>query len=149
MAGNKRPRKQYRPKQQCLPKTIALGRDATWRLQMVPHQQLEKMREGLGDEISWNTLACRLNVGLTLADRWFPLLKSDIDDALAALREVWLRYEMLRKMGVNGDQFRIIGRGLVFTDEMQTQCTRREIMGVTDEVFSKAAIYDEEVKRAA
>ena len=67
MPTNKRPRKPRSHRQATIPVTIRHGADDERTLQLVPHAELVKLREGMGDECGWHTIACRVNIGATLA----------------------------------------------------------------------------------
>ena len=65
MPANKKPRKKYRPKfppgQIVLPKNIRYSHANELMLQLIPHQKLERLRDGTADEGTWHTLTMRLD----------------------------------------------------------------------------------------
>lgn len=141
MAANKRPRKPYRPRPALLrPITVAVGADDARTLKLLPHDELRKLREGQGTEYTFNTLACRLNVGYTMAAHLFtgdaaPALKAALD-ALVAVKE---RHGARGTWIATGDELKALGTGLVLTDEMQDNTTRREHRDAIRKVFAEAA----------
>ncbi len=130
MPKNKKPKKAYRPKCQPgqLPVTIRHSNTADTMLQMVPHEELEKLRQGQADEFTINTLAFRLNWGYVMAGEIFdnPEVREVMEVGLAAIRSVKERVDRLGKYGATGEEFRALGEALNFTDEMQKSATRRE-----------------------
>jgi hypothetical protein len=141
--GNKKPRKKHTPcRRLSLPMTFGITSEAAMFLQMSPHQCLDEMRRGDGNDRAWHTIVCRLNIGLTLAHEHFPLAKQDMVDALQAMQEVGARHDFLKQWGMSGDQLKIVGVGLSLCDDMQNTVTRREFSKAVDEVFEKAAVYD-------
>ena len=137
----KKRNKKYKPKPATLPLTIRFDEDSERTLQLLPHQELEQLREGKGEEKNWHTITCRLNIGLTLAYNIFTDCKQELDDALQCMREIYARNERIGKWILTGDELRIVGQGLFLTDEMQLKSTRRELNTAMDVVFIQAAIY--------
>ena len=130
MPANKKPKKAYRPKYQPgqLPVTIRHSAKADTMLQMVPHEELEKLRNGEADQFTVNTLAFRLNWGYVMAGEIFnnPDVRTVMEASLAAIRSIKDRVDRIGKYGATGEEFRAIGEALNFTDEMQKSATRRE-----------------------
>lgn len=130
MPSNKKPRKPYRRKyvEGTLPITIRHSTEADTALQLVPHTELEKLRDGTADKYTANTLAFRLNWGYVMAGEVFdnPAIRADMELALAAIRSVKARHERTGKWGTTGPEFIQLGDGLKHTDEMQKAATRRE-----------------------
>lgn len=130
MATNKKPRKKYRPKYPPgqLPTTIRHSSEADIDLQLVPHLEVDKLRDGTADEFTVNTLAFRLNWGYVMAGEYFdtPEAKKTIEEALQAIRSVKKRFAEVGKYGSTGVEFQALGLGLKLTDEMQKMTTRRE-----------------------
>lgn len=130
MPKSSKPKKAYRPKYQPgqLPVTIRHSAKADTMLQMVPHEELEKLRQGEADEFTVNTLAFRLNWGYVMAGEVFdnPEVRAVMEMGLAAIRSVKERVDRLGKYGATGEEFRALGEALNFTDEMQKNATRRE-----------------------
>ena len=98
-------------------------------LQLKPHVQLDKLRDGTADRDAWKTLKYRINEASILAVRHHPD-NDELRDALAtavhALCTIGHRYTELRRFGCSGDEFRAIGRALGLADELQTATTRRK-----------------------
>ena len=143
MPGNKKPRKPApRIKPRGLPTVFRFSAKDERNLQLVPHQSLEAMRRGEGQEPDWHTLAVRLNLGATLAYRLFdtPEARALLDSAQDALRSAWERFEKTQRIGLTGPEMTTIGEALNLTDDMQLRCTRRELSAALAEVFRVAAI---------
>lgn len=128
MPSSTKPRKKYRPKAgRTLPINIRFGADVEHTLQFVPHAELEKVRLGTSDEASMHTIIFRINIGYTLAGEFFEGGRDVMEKALAAVKAMRERFERTGKVGATGEEFFAIGDGLNLTDEMQKQCTRREL----------------------
>lgn len=130
MPSSKKPRKAYRPKYGpgTLPVTIRHSSKADTSLQLVPHTELDKLRDGTADDYTFNTLAFRLNWGYVMAGEVFsePEPRAITERGLDAIRSVKDRFERLGKYGVTGKEFVAMGDALNVTDEMQQRATRRE-----------------------
>lgn len=130
MPKSKKPKKAYRPKYQAgqLPMTIRHTDKSDLLLQMIPHDELEKLRRGEADEYTINTLAFRLNWGYVMAGEVFdnPEVRQAMEMGLQAIRYVKERFARLGKYGANGAEFAALGEALNLTDEMQKTATRRE-----------------------
>lgn len=140
MPSNKKPRKprKYIPK--TLPLTIRHNAEAETALQLAPHSELMKLREGYGDEFSWNTIVARLNIGLVAANAEG---KEDqvkqIRTGLDAMLKVQARFDKTGKWGVSGSDLREVGDGLVLTDNLQLSLTRKQFAKAIDYVYQHAA----------
>ena len=138
MPSNKKPRKKQVRRPLVLPMTIRHSAEADTALQLAPHAELMKLREGFGDEGSWHTLVCRLNVGLTVA--WQNNLDNNVMrkglDAMINVRE---RHNKSGKWGVSGDDLREVGDALVATDNLQLSLTRKQLNKAIEYVYKEAA----------
>lgn len=142
MASNRKPRKKYRPDplRGKLPINIRFGADAEIKLQLIPHQFLEQLRTGGFEEHMWHAMAARMNLGNTLAYTYFHDAREAMDAACRALKSVWERFERTGKWGATGEEFGQLGDGLNLTDDMQKQCTRRELDSAMEHVYRVAAV---------
>jgi hypothetical protein len=99
--------------------------------------ELMKLREGLGDEQSWHTLVCRLNIGIVSA--WQNEIDStEINRGLDAMINVRERHKNSGRWGLSGDDLRDIGDALVLTDSIQLSLTRRQLNKAIDYVYKEA-----------
>ena len=124
--------------------TIRHNAQSEQTLQLVPHTELMKFREGVGDEIGWNTITARLNVGLVAAyqadyDSEYYLLM----DSLKAIVNVRERFLNTGRWGLSGDDLKSIGDGLVATDNLQLSITRKQLSKAIDYVFKNAGALDD------
>jgi hypothetical protein len=94
----------------------------------VPHDELEKFRNGTADQYTVNTLAFRLNWGYVMAGEHFdtPEARTAMIEGLTAIRSVKARLERTGQYGASQLEFQAIGVALGLTDEMQKMSTRRE-----------------------
>ena len=143
MAKNKKPTKKYRPRyaKDALPVTYRFCQQNETDLQLIPHTCLSKFKEGVADSQDWHTLASRLNLGNTLAYTHYEgEVKEMMDKAALALRSVFQRNERLGTWGCTGEEFNAMGDGLNLTDQMQKECTRRELQAAMCHVIENAAV---------
>lgn len=142
MAANKKPKKKYKPPvyRPALPINMRFDGATELKLQLIPHQYLENLRKGELKEPDWHALASRMNLGNTLAYTYFDDAKEAMDLACRALRSVWLRFERTGKWGGSGEELGQIGDGLNLTDQMQLNCTRRELDYAMEHVYRVAAV---------
>lgn len=130
MPKSKKPRKAYKRKyvEGQLPITIRHTNASDTMLQMIPHSDLERLRDGTADDYVVNTLTFRLNWGYVMAGEYFdtPEARACTEAGLAAIRAVKERHERLGKWGCSGPEFVAMGEALNLTDEMQAQTTRRQ-----------------------
>lgn len=124
-----------------LPIPFRFSQRSETQLQLVPHVELEKMRDGTATEDSWHTLAFRINVGQMLAQQQFRD-QPDVLDAMArgvaAIAKVGKRFKRASRFGCTGDEFRAIGAAITLTDDMQEATTRRQKLQATQLVYSLA-----------
>lgn len=128
MPTSSKPRKKYRPNPAGIPLAIRHDKASEIALQLVPHSELEKLREGTADESTFHTLACRLNWGYVMSGEVFDsvLVRLSMEQALNALQSIKDRHQRIGKWGASGEELKHMGDGLNFTDEMQKAATRRE-----------------------
>jgi hypothetical protein len=140
MPVNKKPRKPKKYVPKTLPLTIRHNEEAETALQLAPHSELLKLREGYGDEFSWNTIVARLNIGLVAAnDNNKEDQAKQIRIGLDAMLKVQARFDKTGKWGVSGSDLREIGDGLVLTDNLQLSLTRKQFAKAIDYVYQYAA----------
>ena len=140
MPSNKKPRKprKYIPK--TLPLTIRHNEESETALQLAPHAELMKLREGYGDEGSWNTIVARLNIGLVAAnDAGKQDDAKEIRIGLDAMLKVQTRFDKSGKWGLSGSDLKQVGDGLVLTDNLQLSLTRKQFAQAIDYVWQHAA----------
>ena len=138
MPLNKKPRKKKAERDIGVPMTIRHSAESETALQLVPHTELMKMREGVGDEGSWHTITARLNIGITAAyDNDYPT--ESFRSALDAIINVQERYKKTGRWGLSGQDYRDIGQGLVDTDTVQLSLTRKQFSKAVKYVFNNAA----------
>jgi len=119
-----------------LPKTIRFGAQEDRLLKLLPHDELENFRLGLATDPSWHTITARINMGYVLAGEHFPDERVRMEACLAHLRAVHERHQKTGTWGMTGEEFHTIGDGLNYCDEMQNQCTRRELDDALSAVYA-------------
>jgi hypothetical protein len=136
MPSNKKPRKKQVRKPLVLPLTIRHSAEADTELQLAPHAELMKLREGCGDEGSWHTLVCRLNIGVTVA--WQNNLDNNvIQNGLDAMINVRNRHTKSGQWGLSGSDLREVGDALVATDNLQLSLTRKQLNKAIEYVYKE------------
>lgn len=134
-------RRMHQPREKCLPSCFRFSSKAETDLQLFPHSELSKILDGTATESAWHTLAFRINVGQAVATLYFAdngELRDAMDAAVIAVADVGKRFRARGRMGVTGDEFRVIGQGLNLTDDMQKACTRRQLLVATLQVHDTA-----------
>lgn len=128
MANSQKPRKKYKPRPAIMPVTHGISDESKRTLKLIPHAELLKLAAGEGTEGSWHDLVSRLNFGYVLAERnnFGMDLKAPLKAALDAMVSIRERFDRVGKWGVSGDEQKLIGQALVYTDDMQDATTRRE-----------------------
>lgn len=137
-------RRTHQPRARSLPSCFRFSSKAETDLQLVPHIELSKILDGTATEAAWHTLAFRINVGQAVAALYFTdhgELRDAMDDAVIAIAEVGKRFRARGRIGVTGDEFRVIGRALNLTDDMQKSCTRRQLLVATLQVSNQASAH--------
>ena len=140
MPSNKKPRKPKKYVPRTIPLTIRHNAESETALQLAPHSELMKLREGYGDIESWHTIVARLNIGLVAAN---AAGKEDqaknIRIGLDAMLKVQARFDKSGKWGLSGSDLREIGDALVLTDNLQLSLTRKQFAQAIDYVWQHAA----------
>lgn len=142
MARSSKPRKKHTPKRAGIPVVFRFNQEDETRLQMAPHAELLKLRNGMGDTGTWHTIVCRLNIGITVAHNTSQSdeIKKALADSLAAMRVIFARHQKTDKWGATGDELKAVGEGLVLTDDLQKAVTRRDLRDAMEHVFKVAAV---------
>jgi len=140
MPSNKKPRKPKKFVPKTLPITIRHNAESETALQLAPHAELMKLREGYGGIESWHTIVARLNIGLVAANAAGKEDQAkDIRIGLDAMLKVQTRYDKTGKWGLSGSDLREVGDGLVLTDNLQLSLTRKQFAQAIDYVWQHAA----------
>jgi hypothetical protein len=139
MPASKKPRKAKKTRTVGLPLTIRHNSDSETALQLGPHAELMKLREGFGEEQSWHTIVARLNIGVVAANQ-NNKDSSVIGAGLDAMLGVQARHEKTGKYGISGQELRNVGDALVATDNLQLSLTRKQFAKAIDYVFKTTAI---------
>jgi hypothetical protein len=140
MPSNKKPRKPKKFVPKTLPLTIRHNAESETALQLAPHSELMKLREGYGDIESWHTIVARLNIGLVAANAAGKEDQAkDIRIGLDAMLKVQARFDKSGKWGLSGSDLREIGDALVLTDNLQLSLTRKQFAKAIDYVWEHAA----------
>ena len=142
MSNNKKPRKTYRNKsiKGNLPVIIRLGENDERNLSLIPHIELDKLRNGWQNETHWNTITCRLNIGMTLSKLFNGNESTIMEMALCAMLDIQDRFIRVGKWGSTQDELQLAHDGLVLTDDMQKNTTRREHRDAVQYVFKNGAL---------
>lgn len=143
MAGNKKPRKQMKPRKALLrPMTIGIDDAGKQAMKLIPHAEFEKLRMGIATEESWHTITARLNLGYIMATthEWGIDLKPECKQALDAVVSVMERKNRTGVFGISGDESKLIGQVLNNCDDMEMELTRKELYACYQEVMKSAIL---------
>ncbi|SMG00349.1 hypothetical protein [Burkholderia singularis] len=145
MAGNRKPRKAYRPRAiRCTAGLDALERrtpmdvSQTTDLGIAYHVALSEMINGRGTEEHWSTIACALNVALVIAETG-PGLSSIgiIKGALAGLVRARDRARRTGKWGFDGDALIDVKIALETHDAQMATVSKQSILAALAEVHRR------------
>ena len=133
--------KKYKPSAYSVPITIRHGEDDDRVLMLIPHTCLDDLKRGSQDNINWNTITARLNVALVISKSLcVPDIQITVLNALDAICDVRDRFDRVGRWGVNEEEEKLIGAGLVLADDIQKQSTRRELRDAIQYVFEAATV---------
>lgn len=140
MAGNKKPKKRYKPKNGIgfiqLPVNFRFHQQAETELQLTPMQFMTSFVNGTGDETAWNTVVARLNIGRVLAESHFTDQVDDMGRGLDAMVEINNRHVRTGKWGASKQEYDDAFQSLILCNEMQKLCTRRELRKALEDVYA-------------
>jgi hypothetical protein len=139
MPSSKKPRKKKSQAVFSLPITIRHSGETETALQLAPHAELLKFREGLATEESWHTIVARLNVGLVAIQQNRGQTKV-VETGLKAMLKVKERNEKTGKWLLSGQDYKEIGLALGDTDSIQLSVTRKQFAQAIRYVYETAAI---------
>jgi hypothetical protein len=110
------------------PIMVAASQDCNRVLKLIPHQELDLIRRGIGNRESIDVLASRISWASVLADQVefsedpAPVICAGLD----ALRSVKARSVDTGRFGATGDELKALGAALTLTDDMHDATTRRQ-----------------------
>lgn len=120
------------------PRLFALPKSELDRLKVTPRVHLAALQAGLGDENKFATLAFRVFTAKGLAELLSPESKGHADmtlyPALTALWRIGDRTQRLGRIGLSGDDLRILEEALDIADKVQDATYRREALEVYQKV---------------
>ena len=127
MPNSSKPRKAH-TKKPGTPLSIRFTPEHERALQLVPHIELDNLRNARDAEHTFHNLALRVNFAKHMAFTHFTDVETDIaHKGVEALVAVKLRYERVGKYGASAQELQDIGEALNLADEIQKNSTRKEI----------------------
>lgn len=127
MPKSKPPKRPYRPKpKHALTSLYRQSAEVDTLLQLLPHSDLDKLRDGTADESTWQLLARRLNWGYVMASEYAPALVPILRCGLDAILSIKHRFERTGRWGCAQTEFEALGDSLNITDDLQRNTTRKE-----------------------
>lgn len=120
-----------------MPITIRHSGETETALQLAPHAELMKFREGIATEESWHTIVARLNVGLVAIQQNLGQTKA-VEAGLKAMLKVKERNQKTGKWALSGNDYKDIAMALGDTDSIQLSVTRKQFAQAIKYVFEKA-----------
>lgn len=118
-----------------LPVTIRFSQQHEIDLQLTPHTTLDKFRDGSAMDGDYHLLALRLNWARLLAEEHFPDCVEPCIEAQLALHGVAMRHQTKGQWGIAQPEFAAICFALNTVDDMQLNCTRRELRDALEAVY--------------
>lgn len=119
-----------------LPINIRFNSADETKLQLVPLELAMNFIEGTADESTWHTVMLRINWGRFLARDHFPDVEPALVEAQMAMREILARNERTGKWGAAKPEYDSIYEALRISNEMQKQCSRRELRDALEAVYA-------------
>ncbi|HEF4773682.1 TPA: hypothetical protein SAP42_005635 [Burkholderia multivorans] len=145
MAGNKKPRKAYRPRAvrrtagfDVLERRTPMDGDQKTDLGIAYYMALNEMTNGRGTEEHWSTVACALNIALVIAETGPGLDSiSIIRSALAGAVRARDRAARVGKWGFDGDALIDIRIALEIHDAQMATVSKAAILKALSEVHRR------------
>jgi hypothetical protein len=145
MAGNKKPRKQYRPRVisrtssiDVLERRTPMDKSQTTDLGIAYHVALDEMLKGRGTEEHWSTVVCALNITLVLSERGYgAALMPTVNAALAGAVRARDRARKCGKWGFDGDAFNDVRDAIALHDEQMHVATKKVVLDALAEVHRR------------
>jgi hypothetical protein len=135
MAGNKKPRKRYRPKPMnpsaiadALAAHVPMAQDKQMDVLLCAHQSLEALRTGKGGEQDFGMLAVAMNMSLMLCEmgigsEYLPLAVAGQE----AAARCQARAKRLGKWGLDAEGLNALRDGLELHDQQVEMATQKQI----------------------
>ncbi|SAK65660.1 Fis family transcriptional regulator [Caballeronia pedi] len=145
MAGNKKPRKAYRPRAinrtigiDVLERRTPMDKAQTTDLGIAYHVALDEMLKGRGTEEHWSTVVCALNISLVLAERGYGSeLVETVKKALAGAVRVRDRARKCGRWGFDGDAMNDVRAVIALHDEQMRVVTKAVVLSALSEVHRR------------
>ncbi|BBP95946.1 hypothetical protein BSFA1_10750 [Burkholderia sp. SFA1] len=145
MAGNKKPRKGYRPRAinrtigiDVLERRTPMDKSQTTDLGIAYHVALDEMLKGRGTEEHWSTVVCALNITLVLSERGYgAVLMPTVNAALAGAVRARDRARACGRWGFDGDAINDIREAIALHDEQMNVATKRVVLDALAEVHRR------------
>ena len=119
-----------------LPINIRFNSADETQLQLVPLGLATTLIEGTADESTWHTLTLRINWGRFLASDHFQDMEPAMVAAQDAMRSISARHDRANTWGASKPEYDAIYEALRICNEMQQQCTRRELRDALERVYA-------------
>ncbi|MDH0423529.1 hypothetical protein [Delftia tsuruhatensis] len=119
-----------------LPVNIRFNAEAETRLQLVPLGMATTLIEGTADETTWHTITMRINWGRFLAADHFPEAEPAMITAQDAMRSISARHDRAQTWVASKPEYDAVYEALRICNEMQQQCTRRELRDALERVYA-------------
>lgn len=120
-----------------LPINIRFSAGHETDLMLVPLQCLERLRDGTADESDWHTTILRLNWARLLNKANFTEGEYLIAQAQDAMRAIKARGDEYGSWSASTPENSVIHDALVLCNQMQLQCTRRELRDSLQAVYEQ------------
>ena len=119
-------------------KRIPLASDQQRDIGIAYHASLQAILRGHGNEQTWCTLACSLNIALMLCEQGFGAGHiDDIKHAQNAMMTCRTRAEIHNKYGFTGDEARLVMAACTIHDEQISRASKAKIDWALREVHNR------------
>lgn len=119
-------------------KSIPLASDQQRDIGIAYHASLQAILRGHGNEQAWSTLACSLNIAMTLCEKGFCAGSLEmIKHAQTSMMTCKARAERFDKYAFTGDEARMVMAACTIHDEQISRATRAQITAALKEVHRR------------
>lgn len=120
-----------------LPINMRFSAEDETKLMLEPVKCAERLRDGTADEGDWHAVILRLNWGRLLNKAIFNEGESILSEAQDAMRGIKARGNQYSSWSASTPEFSRVITALTLCNQMQTECTRRELRDALQAVYDQ------------
>lgn len=144
MAGNKKPKKKYVPRQVYNPLVLINNNNGLLtdleqqKLLTTIHDAMWSFTHGLGEVHHWRTVTEALNMAMVIDEQLYnQTYYFDLDKALEAHHQCGLRSKKFNKFGYSGPELITVNTAIVIHEAQMAQITIKELSNARNEVVNR------------